>query len=198
MRRIDQGPPDSRPGGRRGGRGVRLARRQEREARRVQARQIDTGSDHREGGRIGKIEPRLKFHVKSKISGCVLRATSRWATPCAAARCSSTSRPIRPLRSSSRHSAASSSPRPRSTGRRRLRTRRAASAEQLLPKGELRPAEESFEHARISLAQAKGQPGVVNDGEDHGGGSAMESVVRATAGGRFSSDSSIPVTPSSL
>ena len=53
----------------------------------------------------------------------------------------------------------------------------------ILPRGDLDIKKEAFERARIGLAQANDTLEIIKKGKVTGGGSSMESVVRAPAGG---------------
>ncbi len=133
---------------------------------------------------IGKIEPRLKFHVKSKISGIVRRSYFEVGDT---VRTGDVLFEIVPDPTPAELAEAQRNVELAQAGFDRAQADYARaqklSFDQILPKGDLDLRKEAFEHARISLAQATDSLELVKKGKITGGGSAMESVVRAPAGG---------------
>ncbi len=133
---------------------------------------------------VGQIEPRLKFHVKSKISGNVKRC---------AAEVGQIVSPGDPLF----EIVPDPTPSEIIDAERRVEMTQAAfdraaadfgRAEELsrsgvLARGDYDARREAYEQTRISLAQAKDSLEMLRKGRVTGGSAGLESVVRAPAGG---------------
>ena len=133
---------------------------------------------------IGKIEPRLKYKVKGKISGIVRASFFEVGdrvkpgdvlfeivpdpTP---AELSEAQRRVEMAQAGYDRALAD------------YERARELSVAKVLSAGDLDLKKESFEHARISLEQSKDSLDLVKKGKVTGRGSSMESVVRATNGG---------------
>lgn len=133
---------------------------------------------------IGKIEPRLKYKVKSKISGIVRASFFEVGdrvkpgdvlfeivpdpTP---AELSESQRGVELAQAAYDRALAD------------YERARELSVAKVLSAGDLDLKKESFEHARISLEQSKDNLELIKKGKVAGRGSSMESVVRATNGG---------------
>jgi len=146
--------------------------------------EVVTGSITDKAVAIGKIEPRMKFKVKSKISGIVKHCY---------AEVGDTIKPGDPLFDI----VPDPTPTERVEAERNLELaqntydRAAADMDRanslslsgILSKGDHDLKREAFEHARIQLAQAKDNLELLQKGRIKGGGAGMESVVRASAAG---------------
>jgi HlyD family secretion protein len=133
---------------------------------------------------IGKIEPRLKFRVKSKISGIVRACFFEVGDAVKAGdvlfnivpdptptELSETQRGVEIAQAAYERAEAE-------YGR-----AQELSVAKVLARTDLDIKKEAYERARIGLAQAKDNLELVKKGKVTGGGSTMESVVRAPAGG---------------
>jgi len=133
---------------------------------------------------IGKIEPRLKFKVKSKISGIVTRSYFEVGD---AVKAGEVLFDIVPDPTPSELSEAQRAVEMAQAAYDRAEADYARASELtvagVLSKGDMDMRKEAFEHARIALAQAHDNLELVKKGKVTGGGSRMESVVRAPAGG---------------
>jgi len=146
--------------------------------------EVVTGSITDKAVAVGKIEPRMKFKVKSKISGIVKHCY---------AEVGDTIKPGDPLFDI----VPDPTPTERVEAERNLELaqntydRAAADMDRanslslsgILSKGDHDLKREAFEHARIQLAQAKDNLELLQKGRIKGGGAGMESVVRASAAG---------------
>lgn len=146
--------------------------------------EIGTGGIVEKAVAIGKIEPRVKFHVKSKISGIVRASFFEVGDTVKAGDILFNIVP-------------DPTPTELSEAQRGVELAQAAydraeadfgrsqelSTARILARGDLDIKKEAYEHARISLAQAKDNLELVRKGKITGGGATMESVVRAPAGG---------------
>jgi HlyD family secretion protein len=133
---------------------------------------------------VGKIEPRLKFHVKSKISGIVKRCHAEVGDQVEAGD------PLFDI-------VPDPTPSERVEAERRMQLAQSAfdqaereinranelSVSGILSKGDRDIKFQAFEQARIQLAQAKDNLELLQKGRIQGGGVGMESVVRAPARG---------------
>ncbi len=146
--------------------------------------EVGTGNIVDKAVAIGKIEPRLKFHVKSKISGIVQASYFEVGDIVHAG---DTLFNIVPDPTPAELVEAERSVELAQTAYDRAEAdygrARELSVAQILPRGDLDLKKEAYEHARISLAQAKDNLELVKKGKITGGGASMESVVRAPAGG---------------
>ncbi len=145
---------------------------------------VTTGSITEKAVAVGQIEPRVKFHVKSKISGIVKRCDAEVGRMVAAGD------PLFDI-------LPDPTPAELVEGERRVEAaqaafdlatadhRRAGELWQsgVLSRGEMDAKSEAFEQARIALAQARDSLELLRKGRVSGGGTAMESVIRAPAGG---------------
>jgi len=146
--------------------------------------EVVTGSITDKAVAVGKIEPRLKFKVKSKISGIVKRCYAEVGDTI------KTGDPLFDI-------VPDPTPTERVEVERRLELaqntydRAAAEMERantlsisgILSKGDHDLKREAFEQARIQLAQAKDNLELLQKGRIQGGGAGMESIVRASAAG---------------
>ncbi|HEX4822884.1 MAG TPA: efflux RND transporter periplasmic adaptor subunit [Candidatus Polarisedimenticolaceae bacterium] len=146
--------------------------------------EVTTGSITDKAVAVGKIEPRLKYHVKSKISGIVKTVHVQVGDAIHAGD------PLFDI-------VPDPTPAERVEAERRLEMAQSAfdqaeremnRAEQLslsgiLSKGDHDIKQQVFEQARIQLAQAKDNLELLQKGRIQGGGVGMESVVRAPAAG---------------
>lgn len=133
---------------------------------------------------VGQIEPRLKFHVKSKVSGIVKRCSADVGQMV---------QPGDPLF----EIVPDPTPAERIEAERAVELAEAAyarakadfsRAEELsrtgvISLGDFDARREAFDSARISLAQATDSLQLIREGRVTGGGAGMETVVRAPAGG---------------
>jgi len=133
---------------------------------------------------IGKIEPRLKFKVKSKISGIV---RSSYFEVGDAVKAGEVLFDIVPDPTPAELSEAQRAVEMAQAAYDRAEADYARASELsvagVLSKGDMDLRKEAFERARIGLAQMHDNLELVKKGKVTGGGSRMESVVRAPAGG---------------
>jgi len=146
--------------------------------------EVTAGSITDKAVAVGKIEPRVKFHVKSKISGIVKHCSAEVGDaikagdplfeivpdPTPAERVEVDRR--LELAQSAYDRAAAEMDRAKSL-----------SLSGILSRGDYDLKKEAFEQARIQLAQAKDNVDLVRKGRIQGGGIEMESIVRAPAAG---------------
>ena len=133
---------------------------------------------------IGKIEPRLKFKVKSKISGIVRSCYFEVGDAVRAGDVLFNIVPDpTPVELSEAQRAVEMAQAAYERAEADYERAQELSVARILSAGDLDQRKESFERARISLAQAKDNLELVKKGKVTGGGSTMESVVRAPAGG---------------
>ena len=146
--------------------------------------EVVTGSITDKAVAVGKIEPRLKFHVKSKISGIVKRCHAEVGDRVKAGD------PLFDI-------VPDPTPAERVEAERKVELAQSAydqaqrdaeradelSISGILSKGDHDIKRQVFDQARISLAQAKDNLELLNKGRILGGGAGMESVVRAPAAG---------------
>ena len=133
---------------------------------------------------VGKIEPRLKFHVKSKISGIVKRCHAEVGDSVKAGD------PLFDIvpdpTPSERVDAERHLERAQSTfdqAQREVDRANELSLSGILSRGDHDVKRQVFDQARIELAQAKDNLELLQKGRIQGGGAGMESVVRAPAAG---------------
>jgi len=145
---------------------------------------VTTGSITEKALAVGQIDPRLKFHVKSKISGNVKRCAVEVGdvvkpgdvlfeivpdpTP---TELIEAQRQVDSTRSAYTRAEAD-------YGRARELQRQG-----VLPQGQLDASKDTYEQARIEQARARDGLDLIQKGRVTGGGQALESVVRAPAGG---------------
>ncbi|HZN54129.1 MAG TPA: efflux RND transporter periplasmic adaptor subunit [Candidatus Polarisedimenticolaceae bacterium] len=146
--------------------------------------EVVTGSITDKAVAVGKIEPRLKFHVKSKISGIVKRCHAEVGDRVTAGD------PLFDI-------VPDPTPAERVEAERKVELAQSAfdqaqrdaeradelSLSGILSKGDHDIKRQVLDQARISLAQAKDNLELLNKGRILGGGAGMESVVRAPAAG---------------
>jgi HlyD family secretion protein len=133
---------------------------------------------------IGKIEPRLKFKVKSKMSGIVKRTYSEVGDPVAAGDVLFDIVPDpTPVEISEAQRGVELSQAAYDRAQADYARATELTVAGVLAKGDLDMRKESFEHARISLAQAQDNLELVKKGKVTRLGSRMESVVRSPAAG---------------
>ena len=133
---------------------------------------------------IGKIEPRIKFKVKSKISGIVKRTYFDVGDAVQAGDVLFDIVPDpTPVELSEAQRAVEMAQAAYDRAEADYARATELSVAGVLAKGDLDMRKESFEHARISLAQAQDSLELVKKGKVTRLGSRMESVVRAPAGG---------------
>jgi HlyD family secretion protein len=158
--------------------------------------EVVTGSITEKAVAVGKIEPRLKFQVKSKISGIVRKAAVDVGDTVQAGQILFEIVP---------------DPTPQEVveARRTLELAQAAferaeadfrranelGASGIVPRGDLDARRESFERTRISVAPAQDNLDLVKKGRITSGSNQMESVVRAPAGGTVLSRAVNPGDP---
>lgn len=145
---------------------------------------VATGSITEKAVAVGKIEPRLKFHVKSKISGIVRRCVVEVGDP------------VRPG-DALFDIVPDPTPAELVEAERRVQLAQAAfdraaadhgraselSMSGILSRGDFDARQEAFDQTRISLEQSKDNLELIKKGRVVGGGAGMESIIRATAGG---------------
>ncbi len=146
--------------------------------------EIVTGSITDKAVAVGKIEPRLKFHVKSKISGIVKRCHAEVGDQVAAGD------PLFDIvpdpTPSERVEAERQLERAQSAydqAQREVDRANELSLSGILSRGDHDVKLQTFDQARIALAQAKDNLELLQNGRIQGGGAGMESVVRAPAAG---------------
>jgi HlyD family secretion protein len=146
--------------------------------------EVTTGAITEKAVAVGQIEPRLKFHVKSKMSGIVRRC---------AVEVGDTVRPGDVLFDI----VPDPTPAELLDARRQVESARTrynlAKVEQdraaelgrqgILPRGQLDERVQAFEQARISLEQAEDVLELIRKGRVTNGASLVESMIRAPAGG---------------
>lgn len=146
--------------------------------------EVVTGSITDKAVAVGKIEPRLKFHVKSKISGIVKRCHAEVGDRVRAGD------PLFDI-------VPDPTPAERVEAERQLERAQSAydqaqrdidranelSLSGILSKGDRDIKHQAFDQARIALEQAKDNLELLQKGRIQGGGAGMESVVRAPAAG---------------
>ena len=146
--------------------------------------EVTVGSITDKAVAVGKIEPRLKFHVKSKISGIVKRCSAQVGDPVQTGdplfEIVPDPTPAERVEVERRHELAQST-----YDRAAAEMERAEqlSLSGILSKGDYDLKKEAFEQARIQLAQAKDNLDLVRNGRILGGGTGLESIVRAPAAG---------------
>ena len=146
--------------------------------------EVTTGSITDKAVAVGKIEPRLKYHVKSKISGIVKTVHVQVGDPIRAGD------PLFDI-------VPDPTPAERVEAERRVEMAQATfdqaeremnranqlSLSGILSRGDHDVKFQAFEQARIGLAQAHDNLELLQKGRIQGGGVGMESVVRAPAAG---------------
>ncbi len=146
--------------------------------------EVVTGSITDKAVAVGKIEPRLKFHVKSKISGIVKRCHAEVGDRVKAGD------PLFDI-------VPDPTPAERVEAERHLEQAQSAydqaqreidranelSISGILSRGDHDVKRQAFDQARIALAQARDNLELLQKGRIVGGGAGMESVVRAPAAG---------------
>jgi len=146
--------------------------------------EVATGSITDKAVAVGKIEPRLKFHVKSKISGIVKRCHVEVGDRIAAGDplfdIVPDPTPSERVEAERRLEMAQSS---FDQAEREMNRAEQLSVSGILSKGDHDIKYQAFEQARIQLAQAKDNLELLQKGRIQGGGIGMESVVRAPAAG---------------
>ncbi len=146
--------------------------------------EVVTGSITDKAVAVGKIEPRVKFHVKSKISGIVKRCHVEVGDRVAAGD------PLFDIvpdpTPAERVEAERQVEKAQSTydqAERDLNRANELSISGILSRGDHDVKNQAFDQARIALAQAKDNLELLQKGRIQGGGAGMESVVRAPAAG---------------
>src|SRR5262245_49795215 len=133
---------------------------------------------------VGKIEPRLKFHVKSKISGIVKRCHAQVGDRIQAGDplfdIVPDPTPAERVEAERRVEAAQSK---FDQAQRDVERANELSLSGILSRGDHDVKKQAFDQARIELAQAKDNLELLQKGRVTGGGAQMESVVRAPAAG---------------
>ena len=160
---------------------------------------VERGSITEKAVAVGRIEPRVKFHVKSKISGIVRRCTvevgDRVEAGAPLFEIVPDPTPTELVEAQSRVDAA------RSAWNRAEANwnRSSALARQgIIASDQLDANREAFELARIELDRAEDSLQLIREGRVSGGGRGMESIIRAPAGGIVLSravDPGDPVVP---
>jgi HlyD family secretion protein len=145
---------------------------------------VTTGSITDKAVAVGKIEPRLKFAVKSKVSGIVKTSYFEVGDT---VRAGDVLFDVVPDPTPAELVEVQRAVELAQTGFDRAEAdygrARELSVAGIVPRGDLDMRREAFEKARIGLAQATDQLELVRKGKISGGGVGMESVVRAPAGG---------------
>ena len=146
--------------------------------------EVVTGSITDKAVAVGKIEPRVKFHVKSKISGIVKQCHAEVGDRVKAGD------PLFDIvpdpTPSERVEAERQLERAQSAydqAQREIDRANELSLSGILSKGDHDIKLQTFDQARIALAQAKDNLELLQKGRIQGGGAGMESVVRAPAAG---------------
>ena len=146
--------------------------------------EIAVGSITDKAVAVGKIEPRLKFHVKSKISGIVKQCHAQVGDTVKAGD------PLFDIvpdpTPAERVDAERHLERAQSTydqAEREMERANQLSLSGILSKGDHDVKRQVLDQARIELAQAKDNLELLQKGRILGGGAGMESVVRAPAAG---------------
>ena len=161
--------------------------------------QVTLGSITEKAIAVGQIEPRVKFHVKSKISGIVSRCSVEVGDRIAAGdplfEIVPDPTPSELVEAESRLDAARSA-----FNRAEANwTRSSALADQgIISSEQLDADREGYELARIELARAEDNLELTREGRISGRGKQMESIIRAPAGGILLSrnvDPGDPVVP---
>jgi len=145
---------------------------------------VERGSITEKAVAVGQIEPRIKFHVKSKIPGIVRRCTvevgDRVEAGDALFEIIPDPTPTELVEAQSRVDVAQ-------TAWNRAEAdwnRSSALADQGIISSDQRDADrETFELARIELERAKQSLQLIREGRVAGGGRTMESIIRAPEGG---------------
>jgi HlyD family secretion protein len=133
---------------------------------------------------VGQIEPRLKFHVKSKIPGivrrCMVEVGDRVEPGDPLFEIVPDPTPIELVEAERRlDSARSAFARARSEWNRKSELARQG----ILSSNELDTAKEVFEQARIEVKSAEDNLALIREGRIRDRGQEMESIIRSTAGG---------------
>jgi HlyD family secretion protein len=145
---------------------------------------VETGAITEKAVAVGKIEPRLKFHVKSKISGIVRRCEAEVGDSIRAGD------PLFDI-------VPDPTPAELVDAERRVELAQAAyvraeadhtriaelAGSGVVSRGELDAKKESYDQTRISLAQARDSLELTRKGRVSGGSAGMESIIRAPAAG---------------
>ncbi len=133
---------------------------------------------------VGRIEPRLTFHVKSKMSGIVKRCDREVGDPVAPGdvlfEIAPDPMPLERLEGERRVESAQTA-----FNRADADWRRATEMDQqgLLSASDLDARRESYEQAKITLDQARDNLALIREGRVGNGSGGMESTIRAPAGG---------------
>jgi HlyD family secretion protein len=145
---------------------------------------IDSGTIVEKAVAIGKIEPRLKFHVKSKISGIVRASFFEVGDTVKAGDVLFNIVPDpTPTELSEAQHAVELAQAAYDRAEAEYGRAQELSVAKVLARTDLDIKKEAYERARINLAQSKDNLELVKKGKVTGGGLTMESVVRAPAGG---------------
>jgi len=133
---------------------------------------------------VGKIEPRQKFQVKSKISGivktCLVQVGDRVVAGAPLFEIVPDPTPAELIEAEGSVESATSAHRKAEADFARAEE---LSRSGILPRGDMDATRERFEQARITLEQARDNLELIRKGRLVGRGTAMESTIRAPAGG---------------
>jgi HlyD family secretion protein len=145
---------------------------------------VTRGSITEKAVAVGQIEPRVKFHVKSKISGivqrCLIEVGDRVEPGDPLFEIVPDPTPIELVEAERRvDSARSAHRRARADWERTSELARQG----ILSSNELDAAKESFEQTRIEVASAEDNLKLIREGRITDRGREMESIIRAPAGG---------------
>jgi HlyD family secretion protein len=146
--------------------------------------EVTSGSITDKAVAVGKIEPRLKFHVKSKISGIVKHCHAEVGDQVKAG--DALFDIVPDPTPAERVEAERNLEMAQSTydqAEREVNRANQLSLSGILSKGDHDIKMQAFDQARIALEQAKDNLELLQKGRIQGGGVGMESVVRAPAGG---------------
>jgi len=146
--------------------------------------QVERGSITDKAVAVGQIEPRVRFHVKSKISGivrrCLVQVGDRVGPGDPLFEIAPDPTPTELVEAESRLNSAQSA-----FNRAEANWARASelARQGVIPKDRLEVDRESFEQAKIELARVTDNLELIREGRLEGRGRQMESIIRAPAGG---------------
>jgi HlyD family secretion protein len=146
--------------------------------------QVTKGSITDKAVAVGRIEPRVRFHVKSKISGivrrCLVQVGDRVGPGDPLFEIAPDPTPTELVEAESRLDAAQSAFHRAETNWNRTSE---LARQGVVPHDKLDNDKESFEQARIELARVSDNLKLIREGRLEGRGHQMESIIRSTASG---------------